>query len=138
MRQIYFLVAVVACCVTLGCGGGDPTIDLGSSVEITGKVSMDDKPAAGVEIIFSRQGGGAPAEASSFGATTDASGAYTISGVYFATYGVSVSEPEKGEADEEGAAALDEGPYEKYGMDSELTAVVAEGNTTFDFDLSSK
>jgi hypothetical protein len=123
--------------ILTGCGS-DPTADLGDPVEVTGKITLDGQPAKGIEVIFNRSGGGAPAEYRNYTAVTDESGNYKIANVYPAEYRVMVYEKKTEAQEAEGAAAVDTGPYAKYGIDSTLTANVSEQQTTQNFELMSK
>lgn len=121
-----------------GCGS-DPTAELGKPVTVTGAITLDGKPSANVEVIFKRTTAGAPAENRQFAGTTDSDGKYSLDNVYPATYSVMINEKkESGAGEGEGAAALDTGPYKKYGEKSELTAEVSDAKKTFDFELTSK
>ena len=120
-----------------GCGSA-PTAELGQPVTVSGTVTLDGKPSTNVEVIFNRLDAGAPAKNSQFFSPTDAVGKYTLEGVYTAKYSVMVNEKKEDEGVEEGAAAIEDGPYQKYGAASELTAEVTDAKITFDFELKSK
>jgi hypothetical protein len=135
-RAIY-PVLLLSLLVFSGCGK-DPTADLGKPVLVSGTITLDGKPSANVEVIFQRLDAGAPAEFRQYATVCDAEGKYKLEGVYPATYTVIVNEKKDEKAGEEGAAALDTGPYKKYGVDSKLEAKVTETQTTFDFELKSK
>lgn len=119
-----------------GCGS-DPAAGLGDPVSVTGVVKMDGAPVANVEVTFTRLDGGAPPEFRNISVMTGASGEYTMDTVYPAEYQVMIYD-RSGEENEEEMQAMDVGPYEKYGMESELRANVAEGSVQHDFDLVSK
>ncbi|QDT81218.1 hypothetical protein Mal35_46980 [Gimesia maris] len=137
MRPALYSVLLFSLIALSGCGS-DPTADLGTSVTVTGTITMDDKPADGVEVIFQRTDSGAPAEYRQYVATTDASGKYSLDDVYPAKYLVMVNEKNDDSGEDEEEMAIDTGPYKKYGVDSELTADVTDTNNTIDFELSSK
>jgi len=135
-RAIY-PVLLLSLLVFSGCGK-DPTADLGKPVLVSGTITLDGKPSANVDVIFQRLDAGAPAEHRQYVAQTDAAGKYSLENVYPASYSVMVNEKKDEKAGEEGAAALDTGPYKNYGVDSKLEAKVTEAQTTFDFELKSK
>lgn len=137
MRPALNSVLLFSLIALSGCGS-DPTADLGAAVTVTGTITLDGKPSEGVEVIFKRLDAGAPAEYRQYVATTDSSGKYSLENVYPAKYAVMVNEKKDEKAEEEGAAAFETGPYKKYGVNSELEAEVTEGQTTFDFELTSK
>lgn len=126
-------MAVIA--LISGCGE-DPTADLGEPLTVTGTVTMDGAPAEGLEVVFARQDTGAPPEARNFSGMTDASGKYTVENMYPATYHVSIYDRKP--VDEENISAVETGPYEKYGVNSELSATIQSGQTDASFDLTSQ
>ncbi|WP_298865254.1 carboxypeptidase-like regulatory domain-containing protein [uncultured Gimesia sp.] len=120
-----------------GCGG-DPTAELGKPLTVSGTITLDGKPSANVEIIMKRLDAGAPAQNRQFAAVTDSEGKYSLENVFPASYAVMVNEKKDENGEEEGAAAIETGPYKKYGVNSELKADVTDSKTTFDFELKSK
>jgi len=121
----------------IGCGSGGPKPpDLGKPVAVKGKVTMDGAPAANVEVTFTRaaEGQAAP-ESRQFVAKTDANGEFSLPKVYPANYSVMIVDP--AEIKQENAA-VETGKYKAYGVNSSLTAKVAEGSTDFPFELKSK
>jgi len=136
--RLTLLSALLLSIITFSGCGSDPTAELGQPVTVSGTVTLDGKPSTNVEVIFKRLDAGAPAKNRQFFSPTDAAGKYTLEGVYPAKYSVMVNEKKEETGEEEGAAALDSGPYKKYGVDSELTAEVTDSKTTFDFELKSK
>lgn len=135
-RAVPFLVLCCTLMTTslfLGCGS-DPTAGLGDPVSVSGTVTLNGQPAAGVEVIFARQDSGAPPEYRNVSAITDASGAYSIETVFPAEYKVMIYE-RSAEQDENQMQAMDVGPYEKYGMESPLTAKVGADMTEHNFEL---
>lgn len=137
MRRALYSVLLLSLFTLSGCGK-DPTADLGKAVTVTGAITLDGKPSANVEVIFKRLDAGAPAAHRQFAAVTDAEGKYSLDDVYPATYSVMVNEKKDDNGEGEGAAAIETGPYKKYGADSELQAEVTDAKTTFDFELKSK
>lgn len=118
-----------------GCGKGGP--DLGKPVEISGKVTMDGKPSAGVQVLLTRTTPGGGAKDRDFMAKTDENGDYKLPGVYPANYLVRVTEIKQ--EDPQQILAFDSGPYVKYGSEaSGLTAEVQESQRDFSFNLTSK
>jgi len=137
VRRILLSVLLVSIVTLPGCGS-DPTAELGNPVTVSGTVTLDAKPSTNVEVIFKRLDAGAPAQNRQFVAQTDSAGKYSMEKVYPATYSVMVNEKKEDEGEGDGAAAIDSGPYKKYGVDSELTAEVTDTKTTFNFELTSK
>jgi hypothetical protein len=132
---------IVACGVfaIAGCGG-DGYSELGL-VPVSGTVTLDGQPLAGAKVSFEGDD-----KRVAIG-TTDAAGRYTLmydSQTPGATPGPKVvrittadAEAEGGGA-AEGAAPVKETIPARYNTQSELTADVSAGKTTFDFVLKSK
>jgi hypothetical protein len=125
-------VGIVSGLFVAGCGGGGPKLP--PPIEVTGKVTMDGNPSANVEVQFNRISEGGTPEAQSFTATTDASGAFKIEKIYPANYSISVID----RASQQENQAVETGPYQKYGVESPLTAEVSASQHDFTFDLTSK
>jgi hypothetical protein len=133
------LGCVVACMMLVAIGCGDAGPDLGTPVDISGKVTLDGQPLSDVTLNFYNAGEGVPAEHRAFQGKTGPDGAYTIEGVYPATYQVSVQQGSAGDAAEgEDVIAEDVGPMARYQSGSELSATVSETQTRFDFELTSR
>jgi hypothetical protein len=97
-----------------------------------------------VRVTFFNKEGGVPGQYRSFAAQTAADGSFKITGIYPATYAVSihpsVPAPTGGSADDEEVEiepAEVTGPLSRYSTDSPLTAEITESQLTFDFDLTS-
>jgi len=121
----------------VGCGGGAPPApDLGKPLAVKGKVTMDGAPAANVEVTFTRAAAGQAApESRQFVAKTDANGEFSMPKVFPADYSVMVADPAEVKQPD---AAVETGKYKNYGVNSTLSAKVAEGSTDFPFELTSK
>ncbi len=137
MYRTFLSVLLLSLFSFSGCGG-DPTAELGKPVTVSGAITLDGKPSANVEVIFKRLDAGAAAKNRQYVAKTDTAGKYSLEGVFPAKYSVMVNEKKDDTGDQEAAAAVETGPYKKYGVNSELTAEVTDANTTFDFELTSK
>lgn len=123
-----------------GCRGGP---DLGPTVEVSGKVTLDGEPISESTVWFSCLRSG-----TEFNAKLDPDGTYALSipDVEIGeTYGVFIGgiEPEEGEEDEDGNPKASIAPKvpAKYleGSTSGLTATIdKESGLTLDFELTSK
>lgn len=134
-KKLLATVLLLAPVALVGCGKGGP--DLGKPVEISGKVTMDGKPSAGVQVLLTRTTPGGAAKDRDFMAKTDENGDYKLPGVYPASYLVRVTELKQ--EDPQKILAFDSGPYVKYGSEaSGLTADVQESQRDFSFNLTSK
>jgi len=140
------LLFITISTLLMGCGGGAPDDrpDLGT---VSGKVTLDGKPVPNVVVTFYPENG-----RPSMG-KTDESGLYTLqytANVAGAKVGkhtvrITVPEPAGGEEGAEASETSDE-PMppdwvkipENYNTKSELTAEVAAGENTKDFELTSK
>jgi hypothetical protein len=122
------LCVAAGLCLASGCGGGIPF------GEVTGTVTVDEKPAAGLQILFEPQDGNGP---SSWGATAD-NGTYTLSapgersGARVTTHRVSVSPVES----DRPRATITIPP--RYNQASELTCTVKSGRNTFNVAIVTK
>jgi|GEM_PF-1233577 len=119
-----------------GCGG--ESVDLGNPVPVTGKITLDGKPAASVEVLLNRVTDGAPGKMREFVATTDAGGEFKIPEVFPAEYRVMIYDRSQENQDPDKIQAMDTGPYHKYGMESTLSATVSPTQQSFTFDLTSR
>ncbi len=131
----------VALALVSGCGGGG--VDLGPPIEITGTITLDGQPLPNVEVIFATTEEGVPLAGRRFVAKTGPDGGYKIESIFANTYAVSVMPQDSGadpnaEPDPDAPAETPPNPLSKYGSESELSATVAEGKSTFDFELVSK
>ena len=127
------LLAVMVLC-TLGCGSGGPAMG-----QVSGKVTLDGQPLANATIEFR------PREGRPSGATTDASGDYTLqftahkTGVLIGEHTVKITtegeieDPETGETTE-----VPERVPAKYNAETTLTATVSGGKNTINFELTSE
>ena len=129
------LVVALALISTSACRSKpDDQPDLG---KVSGVVTMDGAPLAGVQVSF------APEEGRASQAITDSEGKYELSyigktkgakvgshKVYITTYIEDDSDPE--------AQKTKETIPKKYNKETTLTANVEEGSNTFDFKLESK
>lgn len=132
---------------TIGCGGGAPNDrpDLGT---VSGKVTLDGKPAPNVIVTFY------PDEGRPSSGKTDDSGMYTLQytadspGAKVGNHKVQISVPET-TTGEEGGEGGEAEPAEamppdwvkipaKYNTETELTAQVEAGENTKDFELTSQ
>ena len=115
----------------LGCGGGgaDDQPDLGL---VTGTVTLDGKPLAGVEVLFLPTGG-RPSQGN-----TDDAGKYELAytrdanGAVLGKHTVQISTVFDPDAPPSDSAVK---VPEQYGEQSTLTAEVVAGENTFDFKL---
>jgi len=137
VSRILLSVLLVSIATLSGCGS-DPTAELGNPVTVSGTITLDAKPSANVEVVFKRLDAGAPAQNRQFVAQTDSAGKYSLEKVYPAKYSVMVNEKKEDTGDEDGAAAIETGPYVKYGSATKLIAEVTDTKTTFNFELTSK
>ena len=140
MSAISFPLAILTLNLILvisGCGGSNSDLR-----EVTGKVTLDDRPLSGASVDFYPVG-----EGSSASGFTDENGEYQLSfsaseeGAPIGEYTVSISK-ERDEEDDEGDNDPDEGDIEtlphRYNEDTELTAkVTADGPNQFNFPLVS-
>ena len=133
------LSAVVAMCVVgPGCGRGDRP-PLG---RVSGAVTMDGRPLAGVEVNFLPETGRPSI------AVTDAAGGYDLTyvgatkGAKVGPHRVTINYPLVSDEDEESRrlSAAARGPQipRRYNLETTLTAEVGRGRNTFDFALESK
>lgn len=124
--------------VAIGLAGcGKSATDLGKPLEISGKVTMDGKPSAGVQVLLTRTTPGAAAKERDFAVHTNENGEYTLKGVFPANYMVRIAEPKVENPAQ--VLAFDTGPYVRYGTEaSPLTADVSEEQRDFTFNLTSK
>lgn len=117
----------------VGCSGQN----LGKPANVQGKITLSGKPQDKVTVSFIAIGG-LPAEHKTKTGTTNAEGQYTIKQVYPAEYMVTLQDASPPILDPAKAPAepTNTSPFAKYGGDSPLRALVAEGKTTFDFDVT--
>ena len=134
----YSLLFTFMCLITVGCSNtpGDQP-DLGT---VTGTVTMDEKPLAGVMVVFSPEKG-----RSSMG-TTDDAGNYELiyvgdtKGAKIGSHTISITTVQNDNSEEEGgagAAPFKETIPAKYNTKSTLTEEVKAGENVFDFQLTS-
>jgi hypothetical protein len=146
LRRPWLLL--MAACVA-GCGAGRAKSDYSmlDLVEVSGTVTMDDRPLEGATVVFE------DAERRTSTGTTDAAGRYTLmyttekSGVTPGTKTVRIRYGGGEGSDGDGAEGEDDSGKplkpkrkipEKYNSKSELTREVKSGGPqTFDFDLKS-
>lgn len=121
--RIVSLMVLVACVV--GCSGDLPPLG-----KVSGKVTLDGQPLAGVIINFKPENGRAAT------ATTDSEGEYTLEYVH----GVSGSKVGSTTVMFEWPLGQAGKPIPKryVGLNSELKVDVSKGGNNFDFDLESK
>mgnify|MGYP003662987241 CR=1 FL=1 len=132
LRETFLLCTLFLTIV--GCGGqaGDQP-DLGS---VTGTVTLDEKPLAGVVVVFSPEKG-----RSSVG-TTDSDGKYELiyvgdtKGANIGTHKISITTA-LGETADEGAAPVKETIPAKYNTQTTLTEEVKAGDNVIDLKLTS-
>lgn len=134
-KKLNFISVILLLLIT-GCGG--EAEDLGEPVAVSGKVTMDGKPAAGVEVLFNRTSEGGTGKLREFVATTDAEGGFKMPAVFPADYRVMIYDRSQENQDPNKIQAMDTGPYRNYGMDSTLSATVSDSQKEFTFELSSK
>ncbi|MCA9014015.1 MAG: hypothetical protein KDA77_01675 [Planctomycetaceae bacterium] len=136
--RISFLFTFL-CIIAAGCSNtpGDQP-DLGT---VTGTVTLDEKPLAGVMVVFSPESG-----RSSMG-TTDDAGKYELvyvgdtRGAKIGMHKISITTAQTDSSEEEGgagAAPFKETIPAKYNTKSTLTEEVKAGDNVFDFKLTSK
>ena len=138
--RIAGILFVCICVVLSGCSGGK---DLGPTVTVTGKVTLDEQPFSKAQIWFV-----SPKSGAGFQSALNEDGTYSVAiedaqlgetyGVYFGGL-----EPEEGAVDGAGAPLGPEPPPipNQYwdATTSGLTATIkAGGDQTFDFDLKSE
>jgi hypothetical protein len=130
-----------------GCGPSGDQPELGT---VTGTVTLDGKPLAGVAVVF-QPDSGRPARG-----RTNAEGKYELTyirqtkGTKVGPNRVEIAPSEEGEATEESASGGEESPAgslksqadkpvvpARYNMKSELKVDVKSGSNTFDFALES-
>src|SRR5690606_22638877 len=132
LRRVLGCVVAGVMIVSIGCGDTGP--DLGTPVDISGKVTLDGQPLSDVTLNFYNSGEGVPAEQRAFQGKTGTDGTYSIEQVYPGAYQVSVQPGDAGDAGEgEDVIAEDQGPLARYQSGSELNATISETQTTFDF-----
>jgi hypothetical protein len=132
------VIAILGIFVLSGCGAGDGYAELGL-VEVTGTVTLDDKPLAGANVSFES------ADKRSATGKTDAAGKYSLmydSQTRGTTPGpkivrITTAEVGEGGGAAEGSAAAKESIPPRYNRQSELTADVSASNKIFNFDLKS-
>ena len=118
--------------VVVGCSGPD----LGTPVDVSGKLTVEGKPVEKIHVSFTFSGEGRPAEFRNFRGTSNAQGEYQITGMYPGSYLVSFA-AEEGELPEgEDVPAEQTGPLANVDLEGR-TADVSADSTTFDFDLKS-
>jgi hypothetical protein len=133
-RMAVAVVIVIAAAAAGGCGRGDQP-PLG---RVSGTVTLDGRPLAGVEVSF------APDTGRPSIAVTNASGVYeltyvgTTRGAKVGTHRVSINHPLV--SDEEGDGRTARGPRipPRYNAATTLTANVTPSRNTIDFALESK
>ncbi|MBC8352670.1 MAG: carboxypeptidase regulatory-like domain-containing protein [Planctomycetes bacterium] len=118
--------------VSSGCGGPG----YGSSVKVTGTVTVDDKPLADASVTF-HSTEGREAEFSNFTATTGGDGKYELADVYPGAYEVIVAEGggESGEGMEDPGMASATAGQDLQPVAGELKTEVGSEDHTFDVKL---
>jgi hypothetical protein len=133
-RRPLVLAAIVACCAVAGCG--EKIKGLPQLATVRGTITLDGKPLAKTGVIFSSEKGH-----SSIGVTDDL-GRYELRFIR----GYSGAEVGKHTVRLDGLSGLDHPPGPgfknpmpaKFNSASKLTADVAPGDNTINFDLSTK
>lgn len=135
--RIRFLFPLL-CLISVGCS--DTPSDQPDLGTVTGTVTMDEKPLAGVMVVFS------PEEGRSSMGTTDDAGKYELvyvgdtKGAKIGTHKISIATAQSDSSEEEGgagAAPFKETIPAKYNTKSTLTEEVKAGENVFDFQLTS-
>lgn len=125
-----WLVCALGMCFAAGCSGVDKGPEL---AEVTGKVTLDDKPLANARVVF------IPEDGPASGGITNESGEYELTGKSGDKGGVPGKNRVEISTDLEGSGdRTKEKALPKYNTASELTAEVEVGSNNFDFKLSSK
>lgn len=129
--SLFPAIVAIAMAIQVGCSGNNPPLG-----KVSGRVTLDGQPLAGVIINFK------PTEGRAATGTTDADGNYTLEfsygvmGAQVGTNTVMFEWPLEG--GEVGAAGPRKSLPKKYvGLNSELSRDVQKGRNTFDFDLTS-
>lgn len=142
-RAMAAVVAIAALCMPAGCS--PPPADQPPLGRVRGKVTMDGRPLAGVDVVFAPDAGRPSV------ATTDAAGGYdlwyinTTKGAKVGPHKVFIRPAELSEGEAPAAAASGGAPVAarpvvpaKYNARSTLAADVKPGSNTIDFELESK
>ncbi len=133
LKRCLLSLCVLSLALAAGCGSGDRP-ELG---DVSGRVTLDGKPLAGVEVLFGPEAGRTSA------AMTDEDGYYTlhylpdVEGAQLGKHRVVIQSYLEDESDPETLANFVEIIPSKYNTRSELTAEVKEGSNTIDFPLES-
>jgi hypothetical protein len=149
MRKVAVCFGLMAITSLVGCGGGVTPEVIPPLEKVSGKITLDGKPAEGVSVTFfpAANNKGNPGSG-----TTDASGQYKLvyrngaEGIAAGDYVVMCSKltqpdgspipPDKTAAD---VMAIDKVPERYRQMENPtMTVSVPKGGKTFDFDLKSK
>lgn len=135
-RRVRFLFTLMCLCA-VGCS--DQPSDQPDLGTVTGTVTIDEKPLAGVMLVFSPEKG-----RSSMG-TTDDAGKYELiyvgdtKGAKIGKHKISITTAQTDSSEEEGGAgaAFKETVPAQYNTKSTLTEEVTSGDNVFDFQLTS-
>ncbi len=157
MMRLFSVAMVLGSLVCLGCGSGSPNLG-----EVTGTVTLDEKPLANVLVTFTPEGGGRASTG-----TTDEAGKYTLGfgaepGALIGTHKVSVMSLGTAKEDIDTEMASDSTSYEdmamgkgggaamydnadvaekipaRYNTATELKFEVKSGSNTYDIPMTSK
>ena len=144
--QVRVLAPLCCLALVLGCSEGVPPEEVPPLQPVSGKVTLDGQPAAGVSVSFTPTDG---ASGNGAYASTDESGSYTLqyrtgdpgipAGEYAVTF-IKMAQPD-GSPIPEGQTAADvmaENVLPERYQRMPQRASVPEGGKTFDFDLQSK
>lgn len=121
------LIAMLAC-GAIGCGN-----EFGSTVAVTGKITVAGKAAEKARIIFHASNNKLPAEFRTVTAELKPDGTFSLEKVYLAEYTVMFESLVVMDATK--SAEPTPSPLTAYGADSKLRAKVTADKTKFDFDL---
>lgn len=128
------IVAIVASLVIAGCSGRTDRPELG---EVSGKVTLDGQPAAGVLVLFH------PEKGRGSSGVTDKEGNYKLNylhdtpGAKIGVHKVAIATPQEDESDPE-ARKIPERIPKQYNASTTLTADVKAGANEINFPLTSK
>ena len=133
LKYLTLAAALLTCFGNLGCGG-DEVADAPDTVTVKGTVTLDGKPLAAGEVIFTSD---ADEEQSSNGAGEIKDGKFTFE-MTVGKKNVKIISMKKGEKDETGAGLEENIIPAKYNEETTLTAeVTKDGKNEFPFKLES-
>ncbi|MDA0834688.1 MAG: carboxypeptidase regulatory-like domain-containing protein [Planctomycetota bacterium] len=137
MKLVYSCLFLLTTLILSGCGGGGSG-DLPELGQVSGTITLDDKPLAGAQVEFASE------KARSSTAQTDAEGKYTLmydhenKGAAVGNHKVRITTGMFAAGSDVAKGATTTTIPEKYNINTELTAEVVAGENTFDFKLTSQ